>query len=222
MTPWTGWERRENHASSALLLSLPKLDVSYRKAQANKLELNTLVQIQVSSTWFCACLYGNDLASISTFCNVAKSVEVGSEFGPAWSIASQFYYIVLETQSWTYGLVPSHWFWDVGPWGTQSSSHPVRTSHRIGPTKGVLDSPYFIALFNSSKWNPQDRMGLLLHCHAGNSMKTSKPSKEPSFQCSDLTLPENTGWTENLGSKPGYEPWLRSTDISPISLLGVR
>lgn len=72
MTPWTGWERRENHASSALLLSLPKLDISYRKAQANKLELNTLVQIQVSSTWFCACLYGNDLASISTFLQCCK------------------------------------------------------------------------------------------------------------------------------------------------------
>lgn len=50
MTPWMGWERRENDASSALLLSLPKLDVNYRKAQANKLDLSTLVQIQVSST----------------------------------------------------------------------------------------------------------------------------------------------------------------------------
>lgn len=49
MTPWTGQERREIHASSTLLLSLPKLDVSYRKAQANKLDLSTLVQIQVSS-----------------------------------------------------------------------------------------------------------------------------------------------------------------------------
>lgn len=50
MTPWMGWERRENDASSALLLSLPKLDVNYRKAQANELDLSTLVQIQVSST----------------------------------------------------------------------------------------------------------------------------------------------------------------------------
>lgn len=83
MAPWTGWERRESHASSPLLLLLPKLDVNYRKAQAaNKLDLSTLVQIQVSSASFCSCLYGNDLASVSTFCNVAKSVGVGSEFGP--------------------------------------------------------------------------------------------------------------------------------------------
>lgn len=47
--PWTGWERGESHVSSALLLSLPKLDVSYREAQANELDLSSLVQIQVSS-----------------------------------------------------------------------------------------------------------------------------------------------------------------------------
>lgn len=81
MTPWTGWGRRESHASSALLLSLPKLDVNYRKAQANELDLSILVQIQVSSTCFCSCLYGNNLASVGAFCNVAKSVEVGSELG---------------------------------------------------------------------------------------------------------------------------------------------
>lgn len=109
MTPWTGWERRESHASSPLLLLLPKLDISYRKAQANNLDLSTLVQIQVSSAWFCSCLYRNDLASISASCNVAKSVEAGSEFGPTWSIASQSYNIALETQSRTGGHVPFCW-----------------------------------------------------------------------------------------------------------------
>lgn len=98
MTPWTGWERRDRHVSFALLLSLPKLDVGYRKARASKLDRSTPVQIQVSSTWFCSCLYGNDLANVTAFCSVAKSVEVGSEFGLTWSIASQFYSATLETQ----------------------------------------------------------------------------------------------------------------------------
>lgn len=89
----------------ALLLSLPKFDVSYRKAQANELDLSTHVQIQVPSTWFCSCLYRNDLARVRAPSHIAKSVEVGSEFGPIWSIAHPFCNVTLETQSWTCGHV---------------------------------------------------------------------------------------------------------------------
>lgn len=162
MTPWMGWERRENDASSALLLSLPKLDVNYRKAQANKLDLSTLVQIQVSSTWFCSCLYGNNLASIGAFCNVAKSVKGGSELALTWSIASQSYGVVLETQSWSpaSSFQGSCWqgdFWDVGLWGTQFSPCLLRISCRNEPTTCMLGSPCAIVLFGSSK-SPK------LHC----------------------------------------------------------
>lgn len=159
MTLWTGWERRESHANSALPLSLPKLDVSYRKAQANKLDLSTVVQIQVSSAWFCSCLYGNDLASVRAFCNIAKSVEVvGSQFGQTWSRASQSYNVTLETQSWTCNLVPSCWFQDIGLKVFQLSSCLWRISHKTEPAKSALDTPCVMGLFSSSSWNSQDRM----------------------------------------------------------------
>lgn len=162
MTPWTGWERRDRHVSFALLLSLPKLDVSYRKAQASKLDRSTPVQIQVSSTWFCSCLYGNDLANVTAFCNVAKSVEVGSEFDLTWSIASQSYNATLETQSWWCSRVLSSqnscWdLWDAGLHDTQASSRLLKVCCRNEHTKSMLHAPCVLALLCYPSF--QDRNG---------------------------------------------------------------
>lgn len=73
-----GWERGESHVNSALLLSLPKLDVSSRGAEANKLDPSSLVQIQVSSACLSLRIYGNALASVSASGDVTKPGEVGS------------------------------------------------------------------------------------------------------------------------------------------------
>lgn len=190
MTPWTGWERRDRHASCALLLSLPKLDVSYRKARASKLDLSTPVQIQVSSTWFCSCLYGNDLANVTAFCDVAKSVEVGSEFGLTWSIASQPYNATLETRSWWCSRVLSsqgscwQWdLWDVGLRGTQASSCLLKICFRNEHTKCMLHAPCVLALLCSSKFPRQEWEFF------SNSVQETA---QRLLSCSDLTLLEST------------------------------
>lgn len=209
MTPWTGWERRESHASSALLLSLPKLDVSYRKAQANKLDLSTLVQIQVSSAWFCSCLYGNDLASVNPFLQCCKISGSGIR------IWSDLIYSETILQHWVrnskLNLQPRSLLLVLRCW---TIGHPVillslENLPQDWTYRECAGFPLCHCSVQFIQVKSQDRMGLLFRCCAGNSMKTSEPSQEASFQCSDLTLGQMQGelrtWALNLDVSLGSD-----------------